>query len=202
MTRSPFLYEYPSNAMDGPSGFKASWASLFSAIVPALPFLMGARIWISLGWIWYIFGIVSVRSFIMACAVRSAISEASSFSPFLSIISKKKSFFGSESSITGKRPSLILWALVMMWLSAAWRKIFVSRTTGNTPLSMISFKTVPGPTEGSWLISPISIRRIFSGTAFNRLFIRRRSTMELSSMIRTSPSSGCSSLCSKVPEPL
>ena len=70
------------------------------------------------------------------------------------------------------------------------------------PLSMIFFKTVPGPTEGSWLTSPINIRRMFSGTAFNRLLIRRMSTMELSSMIRTSPSSGCSSLCSKVPEPV
>ena len=97
-------------------------------------------------------------------------------------------------------PAFILWALVMIWLSAACLKILVNRTTGNTPLSMISLKTVPGPTDGSWLISPIRISRIFAGTAFNRLFINRMSIIELSSMIRTSPSKGLSSLCSNLPE--
>ena len=41
-------------------------------------------------------------------------------------------------------------ALQMISLSADWRKISVSSTTGNTPEEMMSDSTLPGPTEGNW----------------------------------------------------
>ena len=50
---------------------------------------------------------------------------------------------------SGIRPWLIRWALVMIWLVAAWRKISVKRTTGTAPEAMISANTWPGPTDGS-----------------------------------------------------
>ena len=51
-------------------------------------------------------------------------------------------------------PSLILWALTMMSLSAAWRKIRVSCTTSKAPDAIRSRSTLPGPTLGSWFSVP------------------------------------------------
>src|SRR4051795_10547918 len=45
---------------------------------------------------------------------------------------------------------LMRWALIMMRHCAAWRKTSVRRTTGTAPDEMISARTWPGPTEGSW----------------------------------------------------
>ena len=44
---------------------------------------------------------------------------------------------------SGSRPRLIRCALVMIRLSAAWRKISVSRTTGTAPEPMMSARTCP-----------------------------------------------------------
>ena len=83
-------------------------------------------------------------------------------------------------------PWLIRWALVMMRLLAAWRKISVRRMTGSRPLSMQSRSTSPQPTGGSWSASPTIKSRVPRGRAFNRAFIRGTSTMLISStMIRS-----------------
>jgi hypothetical protein len=42
----------------------------------------------------------------------------------------------------------------MIWLWAACRNTSVSRTTGTAPDEMTSASTWPGPTEGSWSMSP------------------------------------------------
>jgi hypothetical protein len=55
----------------------------------------------------------------------------------------------STGARSGIRPWLIRCALVMIRLSAAWRKISVSLTTGTAPEAMMSPRTCPGPTEGS-----------------------------------------------------
>src|SRR5215510_9646414 len=49
----------------------------------------------------------------------------------------------------GIRPSLMRCALMMISLSAAWRKTSVRRTTGMAPDAMTSANTCPGPTEGN-----------------------------------------------------
>src|SRR6266704_47665 len=54
----------------------------------------------------------------------------------------------------GNWPVLMRWALVTMWLSAAWRNTSVSRTTGTCLDSIRSRRTIPGPTLGNWSISP------------------------------------------------
>ena len=46
----------------------------------------------------------------------------------------------------------------MMRLSAAWRNTSVKRATGIAPEAMMSERTWPGPTEGSWSTSPTSSR--------------------------------------------
>ena len=62
---------------------------------------------------------------------------------------------------------------------------------------MISLSTVPGPTLGSWFISPTRISLVPIATAFNKAFIRKISTILTSSIISTSASSGLSSFLSK-----
>src|SRR5687768_13288544 len=53
----------------------------------------------------------------------------------------------------GHPPLVMRWALAMIRLSAAWRKISVSRTIGTAPEPMMSASTWPGPTDGSWSTS-------------------------------------------------
>jgi hypothetical protein len=45
-----------------------------------------------------------------------------------------------------------------MRLCAAWRNTSVRRTTGTAPDEMMSASTCPGPTEGSWSMSPTRTR--------------------------------------------
>src|SRR6476659_1813413 len=85
------------------------------------------------------------------------------------------------------------WALVMMWLCAACRKTSVRRTTGTAPDEMTSASTWPGPTEGSWSMSPTIRRAALSGTAFISDCISMTSTIEVSSITNRSQSSGLSS---------
>ena len=60
-------------------------------------------------------------------------------------------------------PWLIRWALVMIRLAAACRKTSVNRTTGTAPEAMTSASTCPGPTEGSWSMSPTISSAALSG---------------------------------------
>src|SRR4030088_2738093 len=85
------------------------------------------------------------------------------------------------------------WALVMMRLCAACRNTSVRRTNGTAPDEMMSASTWPGPTEGSWSISPTIKRAALSGTAFMSACISMTSTMEVSSTTSRSQSSGLSS---------
>src|SRR5277367_86703 len=82
----------------------------------------------------------------------------------------------------------------MMRLAAACRKTSVSRTTGTAPESMMSANTCPGPTEGSWSISPTMSSAELSGVAFIRACINMTSTIEVSSTTSRSQSSGLSAL--------
>src|ERR1035438_7929905 len=54
----------------------------------------------------------------------------------------------------------------MIWLPAACRNTSVKRTTGTSSHSIKSFRTLPGPTDGSWSTSPTRIREARLGTAF------------------------------------
>ena len=75
----------------------------------------------------------------------------------------------------------------MIRLACACRNIRVRRTTGKHSESIMSRRTLPAPTLGSWSISPTRIRVMVSGTAFRRLSISILSIMEHSSTISTSP---------------
>src|SRR5262245_187362 len=85
------------------------------------------------------------------------------------------------------------WALMMMRLWATCRNTSVRRTTGTAPDAMRSASTWPGPTEGSWSMSPTIKRAALSGTAFKSACISMTSTMEASSTTSRSQSSGLSS---------
>ena len=91
---------------------------------------------------------------------------------------------------SGIRPWLMRWALVMIRLCAACRNTSVSRTTGTAPDAMMSASTWPGPTDGSWSMSPTISRAASSGTAFSSACISMTSTIEVSSTTRRSQSSG------------
>src|SRR5437870_5183294 len=84
------------------------------------------------------------------------------------------------------------WALVMMRLCAACRNTSVRRITGTAPDEMTSASTWPGPTDGSWSMSPTIKRAALSGTAFMSACISMTSTMEASSTARRSQPSGLS----------
>src|SRR6202040_2487735 len=81
----------------------------------------------------------------------------------------------------------------MMRLCAACRKTSVRRTTGTAPDEMTSANTWPGPTEGSWSMSPTIKRADLSGTALMSDCISMTSTIEASSTTSRSQSSGLSS---------
>src|SRR5215472_217121 len=78
----------------------------------------------------------------------------------------------------------------MMRLCAACRNTSVRRTTGTAPDEMTSASTWPGPTEGSWSISPTIKRAALSGTALMSACISMTSTMEVSSTTSSSQSRG------------
>ena len=113
----------------------------------------------------------------------------------LSLSRWKKSIFLLSSFIC--IPALILWALVTIWLSAACLNIWFSFTTLQKPDCIISFSTLPGPTDGSWFASPAIIRRVPGTIALKSACKRYISTIENSSTIIASASSGCNSFLSK-----
>ena len=87
----------------------------------------------------------------------------------------------------------------MIRLSAAWRNISVSRTTGTAAESMMSASTWPGPTDGSWSTSPTRISAARSGTARMSACINGTSTIDVSSTTSRSHVSGFSSFLLKLP---
>ena len=106
-------------------------------------------------------------------------------------LSRKKSPLFSLKS--GCSPLFIMCALRTMRLSAFWRKISVRRTVGTTPLRMISEKTLPGPTDGSWSASPTRSMRQSDFSALSMACMSVMSTIEHSSMISASQASLSSS---------
>ena len=87
----------------------------------------------------------------------------------------------------------------MIRLAAACRKTSVSRTTGMAPDPMMSARTCPGPTDGSWSMSPTMSSAALSGTALNSACMSGTSTMEASSTTRRSQSRALPSLRLKPP---
>ena len=109
---------------------------------------------------------------------------------------KKKSVPVSFS--TGSCPSLILWAFMMIALSCACRNTCCRRTVFSRPLRIMSFSTLPGPTDGSWSTSPTKMILEPRSTARRSACIRPISTMDVSSIIITSASMGLFSSRSKL----
>src|SRR6266700_2262053 len=93
---------------------------------------------------------------------------------------------------SGMTPWLIRCAFTMIWLLAAWRNTSVKRTTGSTPLAIMSASTWPGPTEGNWSTSPTTSRAAVFGTALSSACISSTSTMDVSSTMSRSQSRGFS----------
>ena len=81
-------------------------------------------------------------------------------------------------------------ALMMIRLSAAWRKISVSRTTGMTPEAMMSASTWPGPDRRQLVDIADKDQRRSSGIALSSACISGTSTIEVSSTTSRSQSSG------------
>ena len=69
----------------------------------------------------------------------------------------------------------------MMPLPSPWRKICVRRETGQTPDAMRSFRTLPGPTDGSWSGSPTITTDVPGFTARKNASASRMSSMDVSS---------------------
>jgi hypothetical protein len=67
-------------------------------------------------------------------------------------------------------------------MSAACRNTSVRRTTGTALDEVMSARTCPGPTEGSFSMSPTINMAALSGTAFMSTCITMTSTMEVSSI--------------------
>ena len=60
---------------------------------------------------------------------------------------------------------------------------------GTVPERMKSPSTEPGPTDGSWSVSPTHTTTAASGRAFRRSHASRMSIIDVSSKTKTSPSS-------------
>ena len=97
-------------------------------------------------------------------------------------------------------PLFILWAFTTISLSDACLNILVSSTTGKHLLRIISLSTLPGPTLGSWFSSPTRISLVPATTARRRECIRWISTIDISSIMITSASSGFCAFLSNLAE--
>ena len=73
---------------------------------------------------------------------------------------------------------------------AAWRKIWVSRTTGAIPEAIRSSNGLPAPIGGSWSASPTKTTWVDSARPPSSTSIRRRLSIEDSSTITRSAGSG------------
>ena len=81
------------------------------------------------------------------------------------------------------RPWLISWAAVVIIDRAAWRKIWVSRTTGAASEAIRSSKGLPAPIGGSWSASPTRTMWVDSARPPSSTSISRRFSIEDSSTI-------------------
>ncbi len=91
----------------------------------------------------------------------------------------------------------ILWALTFMRLVSDCLNILSSLVEGITPDSIMSLRTLPGPTDGSWSTSPTRTRLVPGSIALSMEFIRRISTIDTSSTIIALYSRGDSSFLLK-----
>ena len=73
---------------------------------------------------------------------------------------------------------------------AAWRKIWVSRTTGAAPEAIRSSNGLPAPIGGSWSASPTKTTWVLSARPPSSTSARRRFSIEDSSTITRSAGSG------------
>ena len=104
---------------------------------------------------------------------------------------KKKSWsWSGPGSRWGGRPWLISWAAVVIIERAAWRKIWVSRTTGADPEAIRSSNGLPAPIGGSWSASPTKTTWVVSARPPSSTSARRRFSIEDSSTITRSAGSG------------
>ena len=90
----------------------------------------------------------------------------------------------------GGWPRFTAWALRMMADCSAWRNTSRRNTVSTLPLRIRSENTFPAPTEGSWSASPTSTSRVPGRRARSRAENSARSTMDISSTITASASSG------------
>ena len=72
---------------------------------------------------------------------------------------------------------------MMMCDCCACRKTSRSRTMGTTRLSIRSRRKLPGPTDGSWSMSPTKTSDVVDGTARSRACASGTSIIDASSMI-------------------
>ena len=82
----------------------------------------------------------------------------------------------------GYSPLFILWAFTIIFDSKPCLKIFLSLIVFMS-VFIISAKTLPGPTDGNWLLSPTIIRAVSGAMALSRVFIKYISTILISSTI-------------------
>ena len=108
---------------------------------------------------------------------------------------KWKSSSGEFLSSSGTFPWFTAWALVIILLLCAWRKIVVRRDTFTVLELIISSKILPGPTEGNWSTSPTKITILLSGIARSKECIKEVSIIDDSSIIKTSSVNGSVSSC-------
>ena len=170
-------------------GFRYCCKIIFRRSTPSNPFRIGVSTWISNGSALTYLGSLCWISWIQMLMIT-----------FASYRFRKKKSRLLLSKITGS-PRLILCALTMMSLSDAWRKIRFRRTTLQAWESMMSFNTHPGPTLGSWLTSPTRISLVPTEIALSREYISEISTIDISSTMITSASSGLLSSLSNPPLP-
>ncbi len=104
---------------------------------------------------------------------------------------KKKSWScPSSGARCGGRPRLISWAAVVIIERAAWRKMWLSRTTGATPEAIRSSNGLPAPIGGSWSASPTKTTWVDSASPPSSTSISRRLSIEDSSTTTRSAGSG------------
>ena len=117
-----------------------------------------------------------------------------SVSLFLCIMKKSLSF----PPCSGNSPLFMRCELVTMRLSSACLNISLSLVVCILSLAIMSRRTLPAPTDGSWSASPVNMSRVPVFTASRSPSISMISIIEASSTMMTSCSSGFSSFLPKL----
>ena len=165
-----------------PSGFSRACSRSFRASIPTGPLYIGASTWTSR------IGSTSKLAGARSATTSTTVSSARS-APVRSMKKKSRSWSGPGSR-WGSRPWLISWAAVVIIERAAWRKIWLSRTTGATPEAIRSSNGLPAPIGGSWSASPTRTTWVDSARPLSSTSISRRFSIEDSSTITRSTGSG------------